>query len=42
MDYSPYSTDLVPNNFFLFSDTKDKIRGIRFNTSDEVIQEFEK
>lgn len=29
------------NDFFLFPKTKDKMRRIRFNTSEKAIQEFE-
>jgi histone-lysine N-methyltransferase SETMAR len=38
--HPPYSSDLAPNDFFLFPTVKDKLRGQRFSTPEEVVDAF--
>jgi hypothetical protein len=38
----PYSPDLAPSDFHLFGALKDAIRGKRFGSDDEVIEEVKK
>lgn len=40
LDHPPYSPDLAPCDFFLFPETKKKIRGRTFSTSEEAVAEF--
>lgn len=40
MDHPPYSPDLAPNDFFLFPDIKNKLRGQRFSTPEEAVEAF--
>jgi len=40
MTHCPYSPDLSPNDFFLFSLIKKKMRGKRFSTPEEAIDAF--
>ncbi|EFN84671.1 hypothetical protein EAI_07801, partial [Harpegnathos saltator] len=35
MGHPPYSPDLTPNDFFLFPQIKNKLRGQRFSTPEE-------
>ena len=36
----PYSTDLAPNDFFLYAYVKNKVRGQRFSTPEEAVDVF--
>ncbi|XP_076272294.1 histone-lysine N-methyltransferase SETMAR-like [Rhynchophorus ferrugineus] len=40
MGHPPYSPDLAPNDFFLFSCVKNKLRGQRFSSPKEAIEAF--
>ena len=40
MTRCPYLPDLAPNVYFLFPFIKNKIRGQRFNSSEEVIETY--
>ena len=40
MSYPPYSPVLAPNDFFLFPYVKNKMRGQRFSTPEEVVDAF--
>ena len=40
MSRPPYSPDLAPNDFFLFSYVKNKMRGQRFSTPEEAVDAF--
>jgi hypothetical protein len=39
LPHPPYSSDLAPSDFHLFGALKDVIRGKRFGSNDEVIEE---
>ena len=39
MSHPQYSLDLAPNNYFLFPNIKNKLRGQRFSTPDEAIEQ---
>ncbi|GBP13893.1 Histone-lysine N-methyltransferase SETMAR [Eumeta japonica] len=39
-DHPPYSSDLVRNNFYLFPNAKNKSRGQRFSSREEVVDAF--
>ena len=39
--HPPYRPDLVPCDVFLFPPLKEKLRGIRFDTSDAVLKKSE-
>ena len=41
LTHPPYSPDLAPSDFFLFSDLKRMLAGKKFNSNDEVIAETE-
>ena len=36
--HPPYSPDIAPSDFFLFGYVKEKLKGIKFNSRDELIQ----
>ena len=36
----PYSSDLAPNDFFLFPYVKNKMRGQSFSTTEEAVDAF--
>ncbi|MEW8547188.1 MAG: hypothetical protein AB2693_27060, partial [Candidatus Thiodiazotropha sp.] len=36
IEHPPYSPDLAPNDFFLFPTLKEKMRGKRFGSTDEL------
>ena len=38
MPHPPYSPDLAPSDFFLFGYLKEKCKGCRFETVDELIE----
>ncbi|XP_025154440.1 histone-lysine N-methyltransferase SETMAR-like [Harpegnathos saltator] len=38
--HPPYSPDLAPNDFFLFPQIKNKLRGQRFSTPEEAVDAF--
>ena len=40
MSYPPYSSDLAPNDFVLFPYVKNKMRGQRFSTTEEMVDAF--
>ena len=40
MGHPPYSPDLAPNDFFLFSYVKNAMRGQRFSTPEEAVDAF--
>lgn len=40
MDHPQCSPDLAPNDFFLFLQIKNKLRGQRFPVSEEVVDAF--
>ncbi|XP_025163255.1 histone-lysine N-methyltransferase SETMAR-like [Harpegnathos saltator] len=40
MGHPPYSPDLAPNDFFLFLQIKNKLRGHRFSTPEEAVDAF--
>ena len=40
MNHPPYSPDLAPNGVFLFAYVKNKMRGQRFTTPEEAVDEF--
>lgn len=40
MGYPPYTPDLTPNDFFLLSHIKNKLRGQRFWTLEEQVDAF--
>ena len=40
MSHTPYSPDLVPNDFYLFLYVKNKMRGQRFSTPEEAVAAF--
>lgn len=40
MGHPPYSPDLAPNDFFLFPKIKDKLRGQRFSSPEDAVEEF--
>ena len=40
MSHPRYSLDLAPNNYFLFPNIKNKLRGQRFSTPEEVVAAF--
>ncbi|CAK9815952.1 Histone-lysine N-methyltransferase SETMAR [Anthophora plagiata] len=40
MNHPPYSPDLAPSDFFLFPYVKNKLRGQRFSTPEEVVDAF--
>ncbi|GBP52779.1 Histone-lysine N-methyltransferase SETMAR [Eumeta japonica] len=40
MDYPPYSPDLEPNEFYLFSSVKNKLRGQRFLRREEAVDAY--
>lgn len=40
MGHPPYSPDLAPNDFFLFPNIKDKLRGQRFTSAEEAVEAF--
>ncbi|XP_025152513.1 histone-lysine N-methyltransferase SETMAR-like [Harpegnathos saltator] len=40
MGYPPYSPDLAPNDFFLFPQIKNKLRGQHFSTPEEAVDAF--
>ena len=40
MSHPPYSTDLAPNDFFLFPCVKNKMKGQRFSTPEEAVDAF--
>jgi transposase len=42
LPHTPYSPDLAPSDFHLFEALKDAIRGKRFGSDDEVIEEVKK
>ena len=42
MGHPPYSPDLASNDFFLFPYVKNKLRGQRFSTPEEVVTTFKK
>ena len=37
MEHPPYSPDLAPSDFYLFSKLKECLRGNKFNSDDEVM-----
>ncbi|GBP48136.1 hypothetical protein EVAR_74641_1 [Eumeta japonica] len=39
--HPPYSSDLTPNNFYLFPSVKNKLRGQRFSSHEEAVDVFE-
>ena len=39
--HPPYSPDLAPNNYWLFTDLKKMLQGKRFGSNEEVIAETE-
>ena len=41
LPHPPYSPDLAPSDFFLFSDLKRMLAGKKFNADEEVISETE-
>ncbi|CAH2106941.1 unnamed protein product [Euphydryas editha] len=41
LSHPPYSPDLAPSDFFLFSDLKKILAGKKFNADEEVIAEIE-
>ena len=40
MTHCPYSPDLSPNDFFLFPNIKNKMRGERFESSEASVETF--
>lgn len=40
MGHPPYSPDLAPNDFFLFPQIKDKLRGHRFSSPEDAVNAF--
>ena len=40
MSHPPYSPDLAPNDFIIFLYVKNKMRGQRFSTPEEAVDEF--
>jgi hypothetical protein len=40
--HTPYSPDLAPCNFFLFPKTKMKLKGRRFDTTEEIQAESQR
>ena len=40
MTHSPYSLDLSPNDFFLFPNIKNKMRGERFESPKVAVETF--
>ena len=40
MGHPPYSPDLAPNDFFLFPNIKNKLRGQRFSSAKEAVDAF--
>ena len=40
MSYPPYSSDLTPNDFFLFLSLKNKMRGQRLSTPEVAVVAF--
>ena len=40
MTHCPYSPDLSPNDFFLFPNIKNKIRGERFESPEAAVETF--
>lgn len=40
MGHPPYSPDLAPNDFYLFPQVKNKLRGQRFSTPQEAVNAF--
>ena len=40
MTHCPYSPDLAPNDYFLFPFIKNKMRGQRFNNSEEAVEAY--
>lgn len=40
MSHCPYSPDLSPNDFFLFPNVKQKMRGQRFSSPEEAVEAF--
>ena len=40
MGHPPYSPDLAPNDFFLFPNVKNKLRGQRFSSAEEAVDAF--
>jgi histone-lysine N-methyltransferase SETMAR len=40
MGHPAYSPDLAPNNFYLFTRIKDKLRGQRFTSPEEAVEAF--
>ena len=41
MSHCPYSPDLSPNDFFLFPNIKQKMRGQRFSSPQEAVESFQ-
>lgn len=41
MSHCPYSPDLSPNDFFLFPNVKQKMRGQRFSSPQEAVEAFQ-
>lgn len=41
MSHCPYSPDLSPNDFFLFPTVKQKMRGQRFSSPQEAVEDFQ-
>lgn len=40
MGHPPYSPDLAPNDFYLFPNVKNKLRGQRFSTREDAVDAF--
>ena len=40
MGHPPYSPDLAPNDFFLFPNVKNKLRGQRFSLAEDAVDAF--
>lgn len=40
MGHPPYSPDLAPNDFFLFPNVKNKLRGQRFSSAEDAVDTF--
>lgn len=42
MSHPAYSPDLAPCDFYLFPKIKNQLRGKRFSSPDEAVEEYEK
>ena len=42
LEYPPYSLDMSPCDYNLFANVKEPLRGIRYNTRDELIRAIER